>query len=208
MTSPQPLPMFPLGSVLFPTMVLPLHVFEERYRALVADCLGGEKEFGVCLIERGFEVGGGDERTAVGTVAQIVDAQRFDDGRWAIAAVGTRRFKVIDWLPDDPYPRAIVEDWIDEQPTDDLRAERNDLVEALRRVLVNMSELGEPAPPVDTEIDADPTLASYQVATLSPLGPFDRQQVLATPTTGDRIALLLSMLGDTNEVLEARLRLG
>ena len=52
--------MFPLGSVLFPTMVLPLHIFEERYRALVTDCLAGEQEFGVCLIERGFEVGGGD----------------------------------------------------------------------------------------------------------------------------------------------------
>ena len=78
----MPLPMFPLGSVLFPTMVLPLHIFEERYRALVADCLAGEQEFGVCLIERGFEVGGGDERTAVGTVAQIIDAKQFDDGRF------------------------------------------------------------------------------------------------------------------------------
>ena len=200
--------MFPLGSVLFPTMVLPLHIFEERYRALVTDCLAGEQEFGVCLIERGFEVGGGDERTAVGTVAQIVDAQQFDDGRWAIAAVGTRRFKVVEWLDDDPYPRAMVEDWIDLPLDDDLSTERNEVVEALRRVLAKMAELGEPAPPVDTEIDADPTLASYQVATLSPLGPFDRQQVLATPETAERIALLRGLLGDSLEVLEARQRLG
>ena len=153
--------MFPLGSVLFPTMVLPLHIFEERYRALVTDCLAGEQEFGVCLIERGFEVGGGDERTAVGTVAQIVDAQQFDDGRWAIAAVGTRRFKVVEWLDDDPYPRAMVEDWIDLPLDDDLSSDRNEVVEALRRVLAKMAELGEPAPAVDTEIDADPTRATW-----------------------------------------------
>lgn len=208
MTGPAPLPMFPLGSVLFPTMVLPLHIFEDRYRALVTDCLAGEQEFGVCLIERGFEVGGGEERTAVGTVAQIVDAQQFDDGRWAIAAVGTRRFKVVDWLPDDPYPRALVEDWIDEPLTGDLGTERNEVVEALRRVLAKMAELGDPAPPVDTDIDADPTLASYQVATLSPLGPFDRQRILSTPTTGERIDRLRALLSDELEVLEARQRLG
>ena len=203
----MPLPMFPLGSVLFPTMVLPLHIFEERYRALVADCLAGEQEFGVCLIERGFEVGGGDERTAVGTVAQIIDAKQFDDGRWAIAAVGTRRFKVVEWLPDEPYPRALVEDWIDEPLTSDLSAERNEVVEALRRVLTKMVELGQPAPPVDTEIDADPTLASYQVATLSPLGAYDRQQVLATPATPERIERLRRLLGEELEVPEARQRL-
>lgn len=207
MSTPTPLPMFPLGSVLFPTMVLPLHIFEERYRALVTDCLAGEQEFGVCLIERGFEVGGGDERTAVGTVAQIIDAKQFDDGRWAIAAVGTRRFKVVDWLPDDPYPRALVEDWIDEPLTDDLSSERNETVEALRRVLAKSAELGEPAPPVDTEIDADPTLASYQVATLSPLGAYDRQQVLATPSTAERIQRLQRLLAEELEVLEARQRL-
>ena len=207
MTTPAPLPMFPLGSVLFPTMVLPLHIFEERYRALVADCLAGEQEFGVCLIERGFEVGGGDERTAVGTVAQIIDAKQFDDGRWAIAAVGTRRFKVVEWLPDDPYPRAVVEDWIDEPLTDDLSSERNEVVEALRRVLTKLADLGQPAPPVDTEIDADPTLASYQVATLSPLGAYDRQQVLATPQTAERIERLQRLLADELEVLEARQRL-
>ncbi len=201
------LPMFPLGSVLFPTMVLPLHIFEPRYRALVADCLAGEREFGVCLIERGFEVGGDDERTAVGTVAQIVDAQEYPDGRWALAAVGTRRIRVVSWLPDDPYPIAEVEDWIDEPPAESLAGERNALVEDLRRLLLKQAELGEPAPAVDTEIDADPTLTSYQVATLSPLGPFDRQQVLSVASTAERIALLRSLLGDAGEVLEARLRM-
>ena len=66
--------MFPLGSVLLPSMVLPLHVFEPRYRALVRDVLDGDGEFGVCLISRGHEVGGDDVRTDVGTVARVHEA--------------------------------------------------------------------------------------------------------------------------------------
>ena len=88
------LPMFPLGSVLVPSAGLPLHVFEPRYRALVQDCLAGDREFGVVLIERGSEVGGDDVRTSVGTVARIVEATELPDGRWAVAAVGVRRVRV------------------------------------------------------------------------------------------------------------------
>src|SRR5581483_10007082 len=97
------LPMFPLGTVLFPYLVLPLHVFEPRYRAMTRACLDGGGEFGTVLIERGHEVGGGDTRFAVGTVARIVEAAEFDYGRWALVTVGTRRITVEEWLPDDPY---------------------------------------------------------------------------------------------------------
>ena len=69
----QAIGMFPLGTVLLPGAVLPLHVFEPRYRALVADCLAGEQEFGVVLIERGSEVGGVDVRRDIATVARIVE---------------------------------------------------------------------------------------------------------------------------------------
>src|SRR5262245_17759750 len=111
------LPMFPLGAVLFPTVFLPLHVFEPRYRAMTRACLEGDREFGVVLIEGGNEVGGNDVRTAVGTVATIVQAQELDDGRWVLGTVGTRRIRVGSWLPDEPYPRADVDDWPDEAPT-------------------------------------------------------------------------------------------
>ena len=83
------LAMFPLGTVLLPGAVLPLHVFEPRYRTLVADCLAGEPEFGVVLIERGSEVGGGDVRRDVGTVARIVEVAELPDGRSALVTVGT-----------------------------------------------------------------------------------------------------------------------
>ena len=79
--------MFPLGSVLFPHAALPLHVFEPRYRALVEDCLAGEPDFGVVLIERGSEVGGGETCFGVGTVTRIVEAGQFPDGRYALVTM-------------------------------------------------------------------------------------------------------------------------
>jgi Lon protease-like protein len=104
------MPMFPLGSVLLPGGLLPLHVFEPRYRQMIIDCLqeDGEPEFGQVLITHGREAGGGDERAMVGTVAQVLQIDALDEGRYALVAVGTRRIKVNAWLPDDPYPLADV----------------------------------------------------------------------------------------------------
>jgi Lon protease-like protein len=197
-----PLPMFPLGTVLLPTLVLPLHVFEPRYRALVDDCEAGDGEFGVVLIERGSEVGGGDVRTRVGTVARILQLERFEDGRSALAAVGTRRIRVTEWLPDDPYPRAEVEDW----PDPSSATVGLDEADALfRRSLALAAELGEAGAPLDVELDGDPILATYQMAALAPLGPADRQAVLATETADERVVLLVELLTDGMELLRARL---
>ena len=96
--------MFPLGTVLFPYALLPLHVFEPRYRLMMRHVLDGDREFGVVLIERGSEVGGGDTRFDVATVARVVQAAELPDGRYALATVGMRRVRVERWLDDDPYP--------------------------------------------------------------------------------------------------------
>lgn len=204
------LPMFPLGSVLVPSMVLPLHVFEERYRQMVRDCLAGTPEFGVVLIARGSEVGGGDVRTEVGTVARMVEAAELPDGRFALHCVGTRRIRVRRWREDDPYPRAEVVDWPDEP--DGTAAERTEereraLVE-LRRALGLQAELGEPAPPVTVEVDDDPEVASHQISALAPIGPLDRQRLLEVPTTAGRLAVAQAVLLDAIELLEARLAMG
>jgi Lon protease-like protein len=183
-------------------LVLPLHVFEPRYRALVDDCEAGDGEFGVVLIERGSEVGGGDVRTDVGTVARIVQAERFPDGRSALATVGTRRIRVQRWLDDDPYPRAEVEDWPDESAA----VLALDDVDALfRRSLALAAELGEAGAPIDVELDVDPAVATFQIAALAPLGAVDRQAVLATETADERTQRLAELLSDGLELLAARL---
>jgi Lon protease-like protein len=199
------LPMFPLGSVLLPGSLLPLHVFEPRYRQLVRDCLDGEPEFGVTLIERGWEVGGGDVRTSIGTVARILEVLQLPDGRYGLTTVGTRRVRVRAWLADDPYPRADVEDWPDEADSRPTTAEIEAVAARVRRVLALAAELGDTAPPVTTEISDDPVLASYHLCALSPLGPADRQDLLAAPGPAERVDLLDQLLDGIDDVLRFRL---
>jgi Lon protease-like protein len=202
------LPMFPLGSVLLPTAALPLHVFEERYRALMRDCLAGDRELGIVLIDRGSEVGGGDVRSDLGTVARIVEAQELPDGRWAVLAVGTRRIRVRAWLPDDPYPRADVEDWPDPAPGPDHRARLDRAVAALRRVLALAAEAGDGGAPATIDLSDDPLLAGYQVGVVAPIGPLDRQRVLAASSPEARLTLLDELLAEAEYVLRMRLSAG
>jgi uncharacterized protein len=200
--------MFPLGSVLMPGQILPLHVFEPRYRRLVGDCLEGDREFGVVLIERGSEVGGGDVRSLVGTMATLADAQATADGRWAVVAVGVRRIRVETWLDDEPYPRAVVSDWPDATPSGDLNEAVARASQELRSLLGLAAEMGMPEVPLDLVFSADPIEAAGQLAAISPLGPADRQRLLSAPDAVTRLLLLSSLLAEEREVLESQLRLG
>ncbi|WP_421119687.1 LON peptidase substrate-binding domain-containing protein [Aquihabitans daechungensis] len=199
-------PMFPLGSVLLPGMVLPLHVFEDRYRALVRDCLAADRRFGVTLIERGSEVGGGDIRAMAGTLAEIVQADEQPDGRWGIVAVGSHRIRIREWLPDDPYPRAEVEDWPDAGSVSpsELAEPYAERVATLRRVLAMAVELGAEADPM-VELSDDPAIGSYQIGVLSPIGALDRQRLLTAPGPRERLDLLEELLDDQELMIRARL---
>jgi Lon protease-like protein len=198
------MPMFPLGSVLFPHILLPLHVFEERYRALVADCLRETQEFGVVLIERGIEVGGGDVRFDVGTVARIREAVELGDGRWALLGVGTRRVRVVSWLPDDPYPLALVENLPDVAPVADSPA--LDAAEAaVRRALALAGELDEAPVPSTFDLAPDAHVAVWQLAASAPLGPVDQQRLLEVDDPVERLELLAKLAADAATVLSFRL---
>jgi Lon protease-like protein len=199
--------MFPLGMVLFPAQILPLRIFEPRYRQMIHECLRDEAAFGVVLIERGSEVGGGDVRTRIGTLARIVHAQPYPDGRWSIAAIGTERIRVTEWLPDDPYPVADVEPYPDEPaggPLDTLVGRATDL---LRQVLALRSELGDPVPPATFEVSSSALAASYQLAAGAPIGPVDRLALLGAAGPAERLERLVSLLDDDRELCAARLAL-
>jgi Lon protease-like protein len=201
------MPMFPLGSVLLPGAVLPLHVFEPRYRALVRDCLDAtEHEFGVTLIERGSEVGGGDHRTTVGTVARMVQVAEMEDGRYAMVCVGTRRIRVDAWLADAPYPIADVEDWPDEDLDDpDLADHISAMTARVRRAAALASELGAPGIDAATDISDDPLLATYHLAALAPIGPADSYRLLCAQGPAARLRLLDEVLTDVEAAIEFRL---
>lgn len=185
--------MFPLSTVLFPGAGLPLHVFEERYRALMGHCLDGDGEFGVVLISRGSEVGGGDQRVDIGTVARIANVAGLEDGRLLVVATGVRRVRVEHWLPDDPYPRALVENLPD--PSDggadiDVGA-LDDAESSLRRLRSLLSELGDvPALPPGLRICGDPEDIGWQLCDMAPLTALDLQRLLATEGLRPRMTLL------------------
>jgi Lon protease-like protein len=206
--------MFPLGTVLVPGMVLPLHVFEPRYRRMVSDSrTHHDSTFGVVLIERGSEVGGGDVRTDVGTLARIVRAEDLPDGRWILGVVGVHRIRVERWLPDDPYPRAEIHEWAEQlrdaaETAEGTGDHREEVTTLLRRAAALRREMGEQAPPLDLELSDDPVAAGYQAAVVAPLGPADRQALLAAPTVPARWRLLRTLLIDQIDLLQARLAAG
>ena len=108
-------PLFPLRTVLFPGMPLPLRVFEDRYKVMVQELLVSGEEFGVLLIREGQEVGGGARPHEFGTLARIEECQELDGGRFALAARGTKRFRLRRMLSPRPYPYGDIE-VVDDEP--------------------------------------------------------------------------------------------
>lgn len=226
------LPMFPLGTVHVPGTVLVLRVFEPRYRRLVADLGGSGGSFGVVLIERGSEVGGGDVRTAVGTRTRVRHQETLPDGDVVLITAGEERVAVERWLADDPYPRAEVAPAPEDPAGSDAPARIVALAEAVRgvRALAGRLEyplvppqmvLGEPervlgevadtrAEPGDPDLAAllspDPLLASHQLCALAPLELLDRQRLLAAPGVDGRLDLLAELLEDRRQLLELERR--
>lgn len=111
------LPLFPLRTVLFPGMALPLHIFEERYRLMIARCMEEHSPFGVVLIRSGEEVGGAANPHDIGTTARIVSVQRLEDGRMNVVALGEQRFRILQLDNSEPYLMGEVE-YLQSEETD------------------------------------------------------------------------------------------
>lgn len=170
--------MFPLGSVLFPHMPLPLRVFEVRYLAMLAEILQNEpSEFGVVLIERGQEVGGGERRFSIGTFAQIEELEG-GEGFIAVIAEGAQRFEVVEWLEDDPYPRATITTIEALEWSDDLAPLRDRAEKVVRRALAMASEYSDQQWAADVTLSDVPAESAWQLAAIAPLGELDQIELL------------------------------
>ena len=187
------LPLFPLGTVLVPGMRLSLHVFEPRYRQLVADLLGAETpggpEFGVVALRQGSEVGQLGDVHKVGTSARVTDVLPHADGRCDLAAVGEHRF-VIEALDTASKPYLVATVRRLAEPDGELRPGLVGSVRhALEAHLLALAELGvdfgeAAAPPAP---GADPRTLSYAVAKLPSLPVPDRQALLGVADTATRL---------------------
>lgn len=194
------LPMFPLGSVLLPAMPLALRVFEPRYLALLAAVLEQETaEFGVVLIERGQEVGGGDQRFGVGTLARITEIQQ-GEGLFRVVGRGAARFEVVGWRGEDPYPTAEVRELpelvFDEGSRD--RLEETDRL--VRTALALASEFVESPWSATTELSDDPVEQAWQLAGITPVGALDRLAFLRATSVDE---LLAAVAAETTDAVAA-----
>ncbi len=202
-------PLFPLGTVLVPGLVLPLHIFEQRYRTLVADLLAApevDQRFGVVAIRSGFEVGDGAARALheVGTLAELTDVDALPDGRYDVQSVGTRRFRLLSVDEDSgrpdadvPYLRGEIE--VLEEPAGDTAALLAGSVRAAFERYRTTLRGG------DSPLPGDPLLLSYTVAASMLLDLVDKQRLLETPDTATRLRLALRLLA-REEVLIRLLR--
>jgi Lon protease-like protein len=198
------MPMFPLGSVLFPTMPLPLRVFEPRYLTMLQDLVrSGTDEFGVVLIERGQEVGGGEQSFSHGTAARVDEITPQAD-YLGVRATGQRRIEVVEWLHESPYPRALVRrlpklEW---DSSLEVRREQTELL--VRRTLARASEFDEQRWPSTVELADDRVEGTWQLAAIAPIGPLDQLRLLRAETFRELLDGLFVAVSDAGEMLDAR----
>jgi hypothetical protein len=202
----SPLPLFPLNTPLVPGLVLPLHIFEPRYRGLVEELLAvedeDEREFGIVAVRDGHDPSrdGQSALYPVGTATVLRQAERLDDGRYEIVTTGSRRFRLLEVDAREPLLRAQVEFLEDvSDPADDLLADQ-----VSRRFRLYRGALSGQVPGAadwdgddveDADLPDDPTVLSYLVTAAMVLPTDERQSLLAAATTGDRLALARSLLG-------------
>ena len=206
--------MFPLQVAMLPGEELPLRIFEPRYTALVSDCLAmDDPAFGVVLIEAGREVGGGDIRSDVGAMARIAECIDQGNGRYRLRCVMGERIRVLEWQPDDPYPRAAVEPWPD-QPGDavDVDAIRDveDRIVALYERIAGARGAEVNARDIVAGADASGDAGTWLYALNSrlPIGQADRYAVLAAPSASARLAALRDALETLTAMVEFQLSSG
>jgi Lon protease-like protein len=177
------IPIFPLHTLLLPNTDLGLHVFEERYRSLVAHSLSNGHTFGVVLICKGREVGGPAETFDIGTLAQIAGYARLPDGRYLLEVEGTKRFRIESTGETDGYPSAGVS-WMNE-PIGNFADARAASIDVSRLFHLYRTRSGDGDLPV--HLPVDPVARSYLVASLLRIDPPEKQELLELESAEERL---------------------
>jgi Lon protease-like protein len=199
----QRLPLFPLAVVLFPGTPLPLHIFEPRYRRMLADCLAGDRKFGITPTGAEREQ---PDAGAVGCTAEVRVNQELSDGRSNIVVLGGTRFVVRRELVEDvPYHVGLVEPFDDEPGTDPpadavgrLREEFSGYHGALRQL--------HDLTPEETSLPEEPKALSFHVSAAAECDPGVKQRLLAERSTARRVEALLLLLPILRSGVESGLR--
>ena len=203
------IPLFPLNTVLFPEMVLPLHIFEERYKVMVRECIEGSQAFGVALIRSGKEVGVLAHPFAVGTTARIKEVQHLDDGRLNVVTVGEERFRVQTIHHDKPYLVGEVETAPIERGSDEeLEAleELSDRVTALFAEYYRLQVYLQGRWERTLALPSDPERLAYVVAAGMEVEPLVKQELLEMNALQAILSRENDLLGEAIPAMTAGLK--
>jgi uncharacterized protein len=192
----ETLPLFPLNTVLFPGQLLPLHIFEPRYRQMIGECIQHGQAFGVVLIRSGAEVGEAAEPYEVGTTAHIVQVDQQTDGRMNILCVGNARFRIAQIYRDKPYLYGSIDLW----PWAPFIPGSVDLDQVRRqfeRYVHILSEMADT--PLEIELPADPATLANAAASALQIDSTAKQRLLTTDSIG-------ALLSGVSDLLQRELR--
>jgi uncharacterized protein len=201
----ETIPLFPLGTVLFPGLVLPLHIFEERYRQMVRDLLDGPepRDFGVIAIRKGRETGvdGVSALHEIGCTARLRRAVPHDDGRFELVAVGTQRFRLLGLDHSRPYLRGEIEPLAEETGDEAAAALAVPAVQGTFREYLGVLATQGAARISVPDLPDEPVLLSYLVAASMIVDLSDRQVLLAEPDAAARLAAERTLLARETRIL-------
>lgn len=200
---PFRLPIFPLSVVLFPGNPLPLHIFEPRYRRMLADCLAADRRFGITpALDDAAPPGPG----TVGCVAEIRVNQELPDGRSNIVVVGGSRFELGHLLEEPaPYLIAMVQSFDDDMGTEPAVDEIESLRQLSHRYLTGLRELSD-AVPDESALPEDAMTLSFHMAGSIECDLGVKQRLLAERSTARRIRALLLLLPVLTSGLESGIK--
>lgn len=198
----EELPLFPLETVLFPYAALQLHIFEDRYREMVRFCLDESREFGIVLIRSGPAVGGTAEPYMVGTSVSIREVHHHADGRMDIQVRGERRFRIRKLDFSQPYLVGFVETLDEADPVADEEFDRlvSEAQQGFQSLVAGI--LARPESTVQVVFPPDPIALSFTIANLLPMDNRDKQRLLETTDTAERLEALLPVLEQQLEEIE------
>ena len=198
------IPLFPLPNVvLFPSVRLPLHIFEERYKTMIETCIDSESPFGVVLVSGEPERASNIEK--VGVLARVVRVERLDDGRLNIVTEGEERFRILELKEPQPFWRAVIEtvDDLDESgpALEELQAEVGELyIDAYKKGVELTGER-----PAELELPDTASELSFIVAYVLDMEFSDKQRLLEMTSAEDRLGALIDNLRSANENLRQQL---
>jgi|SRR5579871_5650085 len=208
---PEEIPLFPLNTVLFPGMPLPLHIFEPRYREMIGTCVRDERPFGVVLIKEGSEVGAPATPFEVGTMARIIGVERLDDGRMNVISVGTDRFRLLHFTTTKKsYMVADVEPLSDAADAQAAAAAEQLVkdVAPLAQRYVAMVQAASEQDLNPLELPSDPEGISFAVGSALRIRNGERQRLLELTSTLERLAeekqILTRECQTVEQILKAR----